>query len=388
MKQKTLAVIGASYLQMPLVVKAKSMGLRVIAFAWEKGAVCAPHCDRFYPISIIEKEKILEVCKQEKIDGVTSIASDVAVPTIAYVSSKMGLTGNTCESAQLCTDKYMMRKALVCASLPCPKFIRAESVEEVVARLKEAQLRYPLIVKPTDRSGSLCVSRVKSDSELMNSVHLALEVSLSHAVIIEEFIEQAREVSIEGISWNDKYHPLVATDKVTTGVPHFVEVEHHQPANMSESMKNKLFDIVAKAASVLKIKMGASHAEFMITPNEQVYITEIGARMGGAFIGSHLVKLSTGYDFVRAVIECSLGSFQAPRLPLDVRHHSGVFFACEGRTDVETFIKRCDYGDDVVDARFDGDKPTHSLSCNADRYAHVIYQGSQRPASVNDLKRK
>ena len=388
MKQQTLAVIGASYLQMPLVVEAKKLGLRVIAFAWEKGAVCAPHCDRFYPISIIEKERILELCRREKIDGVTSIASDVAVPTIAYVSSMMGLPGNTCESAQLCTDKYIMRKALANASLPCPKFIKAESEEDAVTRVKEAQLRYPLIVKPTDRSGSLCVARVESDSDLINSVHLALEVSLTHAVVIEEFIAQAREVSIEGISWNERYYPLVATDKVTTGVPHFVEVEHHQPANMSESMRNKLFDIVAKAASVLKIKMGASHAEFMITPNEQVYITEIGARMGGAFIGSHLVKLSTGYDFVRAVIDCALGSFQASQVPFDAIHHSGVFFACEGMSAVEAFIKKRDYGTDVIDARFDRDKPTHPLSCNADRYAHVIYQGSQRPSSVNDLRRK
>ena len=79
---KTLAIIGASYLQEPLVRKAKEMGLRTICFAWADGAVCQDVCDRFYPISIIEKESILEVCRRERIDGITTIATDVAMPTV------------------------------------------------------------------------------------------------------------------------------------------------------------------------------------------------------------------------------------------------------------------------------------------------------------------
>ena len=59
-KQK-LAVIGASYLQQPLVEKAKEMGLEVYCFAWEEGAVCKDIADHFYTISIIEKEEILSI---------------------------------------------------------------------------------------------------------------------------------------------------------------------------------------------------------------------------------------------------------------------------------------------------------------------------------------
>ena len=66
---KTLAVIGASYLQRPVVEKAKEMGVRTICFAWAEGAVCADIADVFYPISIVEKEQILEICQKEYIDG-------------------------------------------------------------------------------------------------------------------------------------------------------------------------------------------------------------------------------------------------------------------------------------------------------------------------------
>ena len=54
--KKKLAIIGASYLQMPIVKKAKEMGIETICFAWEEGAICKDVADQFYPISIIDKE--------------------------------------------------------------------------------------------------------------------------------------------------------------------------------------------------------------------------------------------------------------------------------------------------------------------------------------------
>jgi len=68
---KTIAIIGASYLQLPIVLKAKEMGLRVICFMWDKEAVCKEYADKFYPLSVIEKEEILKVCQLEKIDAIT-----------------------------------------------------------------------------------------------------------------------------------------------------------------------------------------------------------------------------------------------------------------------------------------------------------------------------
>ena len=70
----TLAVIGASYLQLPLVQKARELGVRTLCFAWQEGAVCREIADIFFPVSILEKEEILAICRREKIDGITTIA--------------------------------------------------------------------------------------------------------------------------------------------------------------------------------------------------------------------------------------------------------------------------------------------------------------------------
>ena len=77
-------------MQRPLVEKCKELGVYSICFAWEDGAVCKDLCDKFYPISTIDKEEILKVCQEEKIDGITTIASDVATLTVNYVAEQMG----------------------------------------------------------------------------------------------------------------------------------------------------------------------------------------------------------------------------------------------------------------------------------------------------------
>ena len=108
---KKLAIIGASYLQLPLVEKAKEMGIEIHCFAWPDGAVCKDIADYFYPISILEKEDILKKCIEINIDGITTIATDMAVPTICYVAEKMNLISNSYISSVASTNKWDMRKA-------------------------------------------------------------------------------------------------------------------------------------------------------------------------------------------------------------------------------------------------------------------------------------
>ena len=133
-----------------------------------------------------------------------------------------------------------------------------------------------------------------------------------HKAIIEEFVER-REISVESISFEGKHYILQITDKVTTGAPFFVELEHHQPSSLSEDIQNKVRKIVNHALDSLHIQYGACHSESKITEGG-IFVIEIGARMGGDFIGSHLVQLSTGYNFFKGVVEVALGAFHKPQI--------------------------------------------------------------------------
>ncbi len=199
---KKLAIIGASYLQLPLVKKAKEMGLEVHCFAWADGAVCRDLADYFYPISIIEHDEILRICQEVRIDGICTIASDVAAPTVAYVAEKMGLIANSYESSVRANNKYLMRNAFMAAGVPCPQYRMVTSIEET----EGIDWGYPLIVKPSDRSGSLGVTKIISKDELAPAVEAAISVSFKKQAMVEEFIE-GREISVElkRIPLNPKY---------------------------------------------------------------------------------------------------------------------------------------------------------------------------------------
>lgn len=329
-------------MQQPLVERAKEMGLRTICFAWPEGAVCKDLCDTFYPVSITQKEEILRICRKEQIDGVCTIASDVAAPTVAYVAEQMGLTGNSYEASVKAHDKHRMREALVAAGVDCPAFRVVNGLEDERMRgLGDERMRgleLPLIVKPTDRSGSLAVTKVTKEEELEPAVKKALEVSLAHEAMIEEYIE-GREISVEMISCRGIHYALQITDKVTTGAPHFVELAHHQPADLSPEMREHIFAITRKALDALGLTEGASHSEYKITTGGRIVVMEIGGRMGGDFIGSDLVRLSTGYDFVEGVIRVALGEIIHPE-PKPIGRSSVVFTAPE---DVSCSAERTGY---------------------------------------------
>ena len=367
MNKKKIAVIGASYLQLPLVLKAKKMGLEVYCFAWKDGAICSEYADGFYDISIVEKEAILEKCQELKIDGIATIASDTATVAVNYVASKMGLVANPNDYTAVCTNKYLMRQCFMAHQVPSPKFSVAD---EKGIDLQDFQ--YPLIVKPTDRSGSRGVEKIETQEELASAIERAKKESFEHKAIVEEFVT-GREISVESISYKGTHYILQITDKVTTGAPFFVELEHHQPSSLSIEIKEKVKNIVLHALDSLHIKFGASHSELKITADGDIKVIEIGARMGGDFIGSNLVKLSTGYDFLKGVIDVALGSFTKP--VLTENKYSGVYFLSKETEYLKTVIEKWKSYPQIVEAEITDDE-LRNIECSGDRSGYLIYQAS------------
>ena len=364
---KKIAIIGASYLQLPLVLKAKEMGVESHCFAWEDGAVCKNVADYFYPISVLEKEQILEVCQSINIDGIVSIASDAAVPAVCYVAEKMGLISNRYIDTLITTDKYKMRKAFCENGVGSPNFVSGE--DAMVAKLK-----YPVIVKPTDRSGSRGVLKVERKEDLSNAISRAKKESFSGQTIVEEYI-LGKEVSVESISYNGIHHVLAITDKVTTGEPYFVELGHHQPSMFSNDIQKKIKLETLNALDSLNILYGASHTEIKITEDGNVYLIEVGARMGGDFIGSDLVQLSTGYDFLKGAIQTSLGEFEEP--VLSKKECSGIYFLAKETESVKDIIKNSDKHFEVVRAEIT-DENLRSIESSSERSGYFIYQSNER----------
>lgn len=299
---KKIAIIGASYLQEPLIQKAKQKGLETHVFAWAADDVGEKSADYFYPISIVEKDEILKKCQEIGIDGICSIASDLAAITVNYVAEKMGLIGNPMSCVEVSTNKHKMRQCFEKNGDPSPKSIQVNSIKD----LEGIDLKYPIIVKPVDRSGSRGITKLENSEGLPEAIERAISQGFEKCALVEEFAE-GQEYSVEYISWDGNHKFLALTKKYTTGAPDFIETGHLEPAPVDDDTLKRVQSVVSHALNSLGIRYGASHSELKISDNGEIRLIEIGGRMGGDQIGADLVELSTGYDFVSAVLDIALG---------------------------------------------------------------------------------
>lgn len=369
---KKIAVLGASYLQMPLVQKAKENGHEVHCFAWDDGrAVCKEYADYFYDISVLEKDLILEKCKETGIDGILTIATDICIPTIAYVAHELHLTGNSIECSLLTTNKSLMRKCFEENNIRSPHSI---TVSEFNANDFKT-FNYPLIIKPSDRSGSLGVIKAATLEEAKEAIENAISYSFSKTCVVEEYIK-GNEVSVETISFKGEHRIITITDKVITAEPYFVELAHHQPTSFPEHIQNKILDITYAILNATMVENGAAHVELMITENGDVYPIEIGSRMGGDFIGSDLVQLSTGFDYVQAVLDIALGQFIFP-IEIARKKYSGVYFLSENTKQLLSFFSENQYNDYIVKKEMTNPSLQNVHSSN-DRSGYLIYQSDKK----------
>lgn len=300
---KKLMIIGASVLQLPAIKRAKEMGLTVAVADYDENAIGIPYADKFYNVSTIDIEGITRAAEDFGAEGIMTLASDMPMRSVAKASEKMGLTAISFDTAVKATDKGEMIKAFKENNVPSPWYFIVPD-KETLEEIKE-KIEYPCILKPLDNSGSRGVVLVKSQKELDESFTYSVSSSRGAGVILEEYMQGA-EVSVEVMAWDGKIHILAITDKLTTGAPHFVEMGHSQQSSLSEDIKNQIKDVATRAVKSVGIENGPAHVEIMVTSKGPKMI-ELGARMGGDCITTHLVPLSTGVDMIEGTIKCALG---------------------------------------------------------------------------------
>ena len=278
-----LAIIGAVLGQEMLCHKAREMQIETIGFAWEKGATCKHLFDKFYPISIYDTDKIIDICKKERIDGVVSNASEKTVDVVATVTDALGLRGGPLSTTKKIKDKTYTRQISnsVEGFTPIP-FYKYDGRKNDI---------YPCVIKPCTAAAKRGVSFVHDEQEFEKALAYA-QAESKNGVTIEAYIEGA-EVSVESISFDGKHYVIQITDKDNSGAPHFVELGHHQPSALPENIQKKIRTAVPKLLDAVKFQNGATHIELKIGKHGEIYLIEINPRGGGDGISNILVERST-----------------------------------------------------------------------------------------------
>jgi len=300
---KKFLIIGASILQLPAIKKAKEMGFYVGVADYDPEAIGIQYADEYFNVSTIDIDGICRVAEEFRPMGIFTLATDMPMRSIAAACEKMKLPGISLQTAIKATDKGEMIKAFCENGVPCPWYYVVndqDGLEEIINKIS-----FPCISKPTDNSGSKGVVLIHSKEELSKAFEYSSSMGRNGSVIIEEYMTGS-EVSVEIIVLNGKVHVLQVTDKLTTGAPHFVEMGHSQPSALSKEQLADVKDVATRAVKAIGIDNSPAHVEIMVTEKGAKMI-ELGARMGGDCITTHLVPLSTGIDMVKASIQLSCG---------------------------------------------------------------------------------
>ena len=301
--KRRILIIGASILQLPAILKAKEMGLCVGVVDYNPNAIGVPYADEYFNVSTIDVEGVTIVAQKFHPDGIMTLATDMPVRSIAAAGAACGLPCVSAETALKATDKAEMIKAFEAHGVEHPWYYIVGNKAEYAKAFNK--ISFPCILKPTDNSGSRGVVLVHDCAELDSAYRYAQNESRNGAVIIEEYLE-GPEFSVEIMVIDGEPYVLQITDKLTTGAPHFVEMGHSQPSMQNMETQEKIRNLAVRAVKAIGIQTGPAHVEIILT-REGPKMVELGARMGGDCITTHLVPLSTGIDFTKATIDMSFG---------------------------------------------------------------------------------
>ena len=303
---KKIMLLGGNYFQMTATKAAKDLGCHVISVDYLPNNPAHKFADEYFNVSTIDKEKILELAKKLKIDGIWSYASDVSAPTVAYVAEKMGLPGNPLKSVEILTHKNLMRDFLKKNNFNVPK---AESFTEYEPALEFfLTLKKTAMIKPVDSSGSKGVSKISAEKDFKAAYNSAMQYSISKRIIVEEFIQRKNyQIAGDGFLVNGELKFVGAMnehfDKLCNPL---VPIGESYPSTLPQYLKDKGKAEIQRLMTLLNMKIGAINLDFMFSESEDCHILEIGPRNGGNLI-SDIIEEASGVDLAKYTIKATLG---------------------------------------------------------------------------------
>ena len=377
--QKKMMILGASELQLPAIRKAKELGYQIILVDYNEKAVGFDLADVKLVISTLDQEEVYRQALIYQPDVVITSTSDGPVRTAAYVNERLGKQPDLSYEDSLCaTIKSHMRNRLKENHVPIPEYYAVQDYEEFKTAVEA--LRGNCIVKPADNAGSRGVTAldgVKTQTEegLRRTYEYSRENSRNGTVMVEEYMT-GPEVSVEAMTVDGKTTILTITDKFITPPPYFVEIAHCEPSSLGEDIQEQIKQAALRAIAAIRLKNGPSHTEIKIT-EQGPKIVELAARLGGDYITSKLVPLSTGVDMVGASVLLATGE----KVDLDRKWNKGAAIhfiqGTEGvirNIEIDEAICDLEGVEETVLYKKAGDT-VHAAKSSNDRIGHIITVG-------------
>lgn len=302
---KKLLMIGGGFLQTYVIKKARAMGYEVYVVDGDPKAMGYQFANHYEVIDVKDEEGCLRYAREHQVDGVLTAATDFSVLVVSRVADELGLPGLHYEVAKVIKNKAAYRNKLYEAKADDTGYAYELHTEKDIKDALKT-ISFPVMVKPCDGSGSRGASKVERAEDFEKACQFAMSGSVAHRAIAEPFID-GREYGVESFVDNGEIHILAVMQKDMTLPPYYAELGHAIPSDLSAALEQKVKECVRKALIALNVNHGSVNMDLLITKSGNVHIVDIGARMGGNLIGSHIIPLGTGIDYMANMIRAAVG---------------------------------------------------------------------------------
>jgi biotin carboxylase len=315
--------VGAGRHQRRAILRAKELGLRVVAVDRNPDALGLPEADVAEVVDFADVAAVTEVGRREGVDGVLTVSADRAVPVVAAVAEALALPGIGTGVAHLMTHKIAMRRRLAEAGVAQPRFAGLRTIHEAHAAL--AHVGTPAVLKPADSGGQRGLFLLDSEDDLLAHLHVALAESPTEEAIVERFHE-GLELNGLVLARGGEAHVLTLSDRLRPpGIGFGVGWIHVYPASIYGDVLAEAERLAVHAVHALGLRDGIAFPQLLVSPEGGVGVVEVAARIPGGQMAD-LARHAVGIDLVEIALRQALGvevpdelAFPRYRRPLAIR---------------------------------------------------------------------
>ena len=248
----------------------------------------------FEPLTI---EDTLSIINKENPDGIiVHFGGQTPLKLSLDIESSGGkIIGTSPDSIDLAEDRERFNKLMKELSVRQPDSMIAKSSDDAI--LKSSKLGFPIIVRPSYVLGGRAMEIVYSEKDLERYLNEAVKVSNERPVLMDRFLNDAKEVDVDAISDGKRV-------TICGILEHIEEAGIHSgdstmvlpPHTLSNSILNEIKDKTRDIALKIKVK-GFLNIQYAIK-DEKLYIIEVNPRASRTIpfiskaIGVPLAKLS------------------------------------------------------------------------------------------------
>ncbi|MFZ5627788.1 MAG: alpha-hydroxy-acid oxidizing protein [Spirochaetota bacterium] len=317
--KRTVALLGAGYLQQPFIREAKELGLRVIALDQNAHAYAMHDADEFMQVQIADAEAVIAALSplRDQLGFVTTVATDFS-HVVGRVNDALDLPGLNTQQGIVLTHKGKMRDFCAAHGHAHPAYFYGKSKEDMVAWVKSNPNTAGFVIKPVQNMGARGVMFIRGVDDLSYAHEFAASQDKLGEAIIEHYVP-AREISVDALCMQGKVFLTGVADRLIEikDGHFFIENGHTLPGNFSPAQYAAILAALQRYADSLsalseKPYHGALKGDLRLTDDGRVVIGEIAGRLSGGFMSTHTYPAAHRRSLMQIFARLMLGALEQP----------------------------------------------------------------------------